>query len=241
MSSPWTGPRARLHLVIAGVILGASVAIYAMVTLRAETRIGGDAAPQSERYELLEVRPIEASVALSPAVIAVTRKIVHVVAVQRYVIARVDGTGVAESRVIGVDTGAPLRLPGASQDTVPEVVNGRAFGPQDAERSVAIVGREYANAGKTIYGYQIAGMIDHNPPIQLGDLEVRVIGMFSTGDRATDSQVLVPLNVAERLASFSEQASGLYVQVDDPDNVEQVERELRTVLGEGVSMQRVSP
>ncbi|MDP9409140.1 MAG: ABC transporter permease [Actinomycetota bacterium] len=241
VSSRWSGPRARLQLVVAGIILVASVAIYTVVTRRAETRMGGEAASQSERYDLLEVRSIEGSMTFPPEVIEAARDVEHVVAVQRYLVASVEGAGITERRVIGLDTGAPLRLPGTSQDTVPEVVKGRAFGPQDAERPVAIVGREYADAGKTVYGYQIAGMIDHSPPIQLGNIEVRVVGMFSTGDRAANAHVLVPLKIAERLSSLSGRASGLYVQVNDPENVEQVERELRVVLGEGVNVRRVSP
>ncbi len=84
-------------------------------------------------------------------------------------------------------------------------------------------------------------MIDHSPPIRLGNIEVRVVGMFSTGDRAANAEVLVPLKISERLSSLSGRASGLYVQVNDPENVEQVERELRVVLGEGVNVRRVSP
>ncbi len=103
---------------------------------------------------------------------------------------------------------------------------------------MAIVGRDYARVGTTVYGYQIEGMLDHTPAIPIGDAEVRAIGLFATGDPAVDSQVLLPRMVAERLLRRTGHATGFYVQVDAPGNVEQVEHELRAALGEPVAITR---
>jgi ABC-type lipoprotein release transport system permease subunit len=242
MSSPWTGPQAPHHLVIAGLILLASVAVFTVTIRRAQSEVGGAPVLQVEPYALLEVRPSSPSATpFSVATIESIRAIDHIVAIQRYIIGNVEDANAPGVRVIGMDVTAPLRLPGARQAVAPEILKGRALGPDDIERPVAVVGRDYANIGKTIYGYQIEGMIDHTPPIRLGNTEVRVIGMFSTGDPTLDRQVLVPLTTAERLLGLASQASGLYVQVDDPDYLETVERELKAVLGQDLTINRIVP
>ena len=242
MNNAWTGPHARLRLAFAGLILLASVAVFTVFMRRAETVIGGKAAPQTETYTLLEVRPADAETKFfAAAAIEAARRVPHVVAVQRYVVGHVAAVNAPELQVIGVDVTVPLRVPGSDQARVPQLVKGRPFGPDDAERPVAIVGQEYAKVGKTVYGYEIAGMVDHGAPIRLDNAEVRAIGMFVTGDSAADSQVLLPLTTAERLFNLAGQAHGLYVQVDEPANVARVERELRAVLGESMTITRVMP
>lgn len=238
MSSPWSGPRVRRQLSIAGLILLASIALFAVVMQRAESELGGEATSQIESFPILEVRPAAGSMTFSTSAMEAARVVTHVVAVQRYVVAPIEDGSAPGLRVVGVDVTGPLRLPERGHSSTPEPVKGRAFGPDDAERPVAVVGRDYAKIGKTIYGYQIEGMIDHGPSIRLGGAEVRVIGMFATGNRATDSQVLLPLSIAERALGLIGQASGLYVQVDAPGNLEQVERELRAALGESVTTVR---
>lgn len=205
---------------------------------RAETEFGGKAAPQVESFPILEARPTAGSMTFSTSAMEAARAVAHVVGVQRYVVAPIEDGSAPGLRVVGVDVTGPLRLPESGHSGTPELVKGRAFGPDDAERPVAVVGRDYAKVGKTIYGYQIEGMIDHGPPIRLDGAEVRVIGMFTTGDPATDSQVLLPLSIAERALGLVGQASGLYVQVDAPGNLVQVERELRAALGESVTIGR---
>ncbi len=255
LSSAWTGPRARRQLIIASLIVLASVAIFAFTMVRGAQELGGKAAPQAETYTLIEVRPPEGAngvngvngskTAFSQQNIQVAGAVSHVVAVQRYVTGRVKAVNVPELQVTGVDVRVPLRLPGSeaggSGTTAPRIVKGRAFGAEDAERAVAVIGQEYARVGKTIYGYEIEGMMDHNPPIKLNDIEVRVIGMFSTGSGDHDSQVFVPLATAERLFGMPGQASGLYLQVDSPDNVAQVVRDLKVALGEKVNVKPMGP
>ncbi len=40
---------------------------------------------------------------------------------------------------------------------------------------------------------------------------------------------------------MSEQASGLYLQVDNPDNAAQVVRDLKAALGENVNVRSIGP
>lgn len=213
-----------------------------MVVMRhAEREIGSRAAPQMERFALLEVRPASGATTTLPASsLETARAVAHVVAVQRVVAVAVKDAHAGDLQVVGVDTNGPLRLPTSEGSRGIEIVKGRGFGPDDVERPVALVGRDYARIGKTIYGYQIAGMLDHNPPIRLKNAEVRVVGMFTTGDPWADRQVLLPLATAERLFGLAGQTHRFYVQVDQPANVEQVTRDLRLALGDGVIVERIT-
>lgn len=239
MNSAWMGPGAMRHFVIAGIILLTSIAIFVVMLRRDATNSGGTPTSQSEAYPLLEVRPGDQTPAFSAAILSRAKAIQHVVGVQPYISLTVVDQAGAQVDVLGLDVTVPLRIPASQSAPAPQLQLGRSFGPHDAQRAVALVGQEYAKVGKTIYGYQIAGMVNHEPPIRLGDMELRVIGTFETGDRTLEQRVLVPLAIAERLSGVQGQASGLYIQVDALPNIEAVERDLKATLGQDITVTRV--
>lgn len=239
MNSAWTGPGATRRFVIAGIILLTSSAIFVVMLRRDATDYGGAPTSQTEAYPLLEVRPGNQPTAFSAATLSRAQAIPHVVGVQPYISLTTTDQAGAQVDVLGVDVSAPLRIPAAPSTHAPQLQVGRLFGPSDAQRAVAIVGQEYAKVGKTIYGYHIAGMVNHEPPIRLGDMDLRVIATFATGDRTMEQYVLVPLTIAERLSGAPGQASGLYIQIDEPTHIEAVERDLKATLGQDITIARV--
>ncbi len=241
MSSAWTGPGAPRRFAAAALILLASIAIFVVMLRRDATRSGGASTSQSEAYPLLEIRPASQPAAFAAATLSRAKTIAHVVGVQPYISVTVVDQAGARVDVLGVDVTVPLRIPASRPARAPRLEVGRTFGPNDAQRAVAIIGQEYAKVGKTIYGYQIAGMVNHEPPIRLGDMELRVIGTFVTGDRAVEQHVLVPLAIAERLSGAPGQASGLYMQVDALTNIEAVEHDLKAALGHDITITPIVP
>ncbi len=137
-------------------------------------------------------------------------------------------------RVIGVEPAPALHLRSGTGIRPIGIVQGRGIEAGDAPEAI-VVGRTFSQKNKTALGLSIPAMLtkDHFPPLLVGGQGFAIIGIYTTGDAATDDQVLVLLPTAQKLLNQPGRLSGLYVTVTpaSPRTVEDVAGRLRRALG----------
>lgn len=140
-------------------------------------------------------------------------------------------------RVIGVEPAPTRHLRVGGDVRVAAIVQGRGFETGDAPEAL-VVGKTFSQKNKTALGLSIPAMLtrDHFPPLIVGGQGFAIIGIYETGDAATDDQVLVLLPTAQKLLNEPGRLSGLYVTPASPAAVEQVASELRRALGGAVDV-----
>lgn len=131
------------------------------------------------------------------------------------------------------------------------VRGGRAFGFAEGEqivlreaavlrssggRAAALAGSRYAKTHKTAYGYPIATMAGHQPPLNVGSLTLTLGGVFRSAT-ALDDMLVVELAVSQRAFSRSGRVSGFFVEAGDPAAAK---RALARAFGANVVVRQVS-
>ncbi len=201
---------------------------------------------------LIEIRPAGGNVVapgadLMPQIlIKRIQRVPHVVKVEAYLfVGVVDKTKERPFSVIGGNVPeATFRVNCHSVEAV-RIVEGRGLRAEDAGRKAALVGTLYAEtyAPPGQRRIPVGAMIDlAGPGMDAGDLslpreaKVAVVGIFESGFRLGDSQVLLPLDTAQKLFSLEGKVSKLFVTVAAPDVRDQVAEALRALLGEDVDV-----
>ena len=216
---------------------------------------GGESGSGTEGYDvsrLLEIRPAGGSVVAPGAdlmpqtLVDRIRKVPYVVKVEAYLFVGLVDTTQGHSFAIigGTVPEATFRVNCHNVEAV-RIVEGRGLRADDVGQRVAIVGTLYAetyappgerriSVGGTIElvrpGIESRGL--RLPP----EAKVQVVGVFSSGFRLGDSQVLLPLDTAQKLFGLEGKVSKLFVTVDAPGVREQVVEALRVLLGEDVDV-----
>lgn len=182
-----------------------------------------------EAAGLIEVRASGGEF-LSEGVVEQVKAISGVAGVERYLYLTAQ-----PHDVIGIEPGAPARIvtrDGALLTAQIEV--GRGF--KEGERNVALMGRVY----REDYGFKgvMAGMVH---PFEVGASftfpgsteRIRVVGTFTVDPEAEAKRVFLPLATAQRLFGKAGKLTHLFIEVDRPENAEQVADALRKALGQG--------
>jgi hypothetical protein len=140
-------------------------------------------------------------------------------------------------RLIGVEPAPILHLPSGQEVRPITIVQGRGFEPGDAPEAI-VVGKTFSQKNKTALGLSIPAMLtrDHFPPIVVGGQGFAIIGIYETGDAATDDQVLVLLPTAQKLLNQPGRLTGLHVTPAAPGVVEELVNALRRALGGSVEV-----
>lgn len=148
------------------------------------------------------------------------------------------------SIVGGHPPGATFRVNCHNVEAV-RIVEGRGLGASDAGQRVAVAGTLYAEtyAPPGERRLPVGATIDLvQPGMEAGGLSlprearVEVVGIFSSGFRLGDSQVLLPLDTAQTLFGLEGKVSKLLVTVEAPEARDRVAEALRARLGEEVDV-----
>lgn len=139
--------------------------------------------------------------------------------------------------VIGVEPGLILHVRSGNEVLAAGIVQGRGLEAGDAAEAM-VVGKTFAQNNKTALGLSIPAMLtkDHFPPIVVGGQGFAIVGIYATGDPHTDDQVLVLLPTAQKLLNQPGRLSGVYVTPAVLAAADQVAKDLRRTLGEGLEV-----
>ncbi len=240
-----TSRRVRTGTVLGTIFL---LSVVAPGLARGQAGTGGpyDAA------RLLEIRPAGGKVVgtgadlMPQSILERVRNVPHVVQAEGYLFVGVmDKTKQTPFGIIGGTVpGAAFRVNCHNVDAV-RIVEGRGLEAQDARRMVAIVGRRYAETfapagqSKIRVGAVISlirpGMDTGGVPVA-SSTKVQVVGIFSAGFPLGDSQVLLPLDTAQKLFGLEGKISKVVVTIDAPGAREKASDALFARLGEDVDV-----
>jgi ABC-type antimicrobial peptide transport system permease subunit len=122
----------------------------------------------------------------------------------------------------------------------PRVIHGRTLTSQDKGRAVAVVGVAFAESrglkvgsNFTLPAQQLQG---RRPKPDVKDLTAEVVGIFSVRVLYGDNQVFVPLALAQEALGIDGEVSQYYVTADSADNVENVSKSLKGLLGDSADV-----
>lgn len=164
----------------------------------------------------------------------------NVTKVERYLLVKTQ-----PHDVIGIETGAPLRIVTSGGDiSEGKLEAGKVFRKADEGKDVAIIGKVYAED----YGYRggMGAMAAMKHFLEVGQTfkfkedgpRIRVLGTFSVKPESEASKVFLPLSTAQKLFDRSGQLAHLFITVKgDP---EAMAKELQAALGGGVKVKAVS-
>ncbi len=164
------------------------------------------------------------------------RRVPHVSRVEPYLFQRTTDPArpIAQSVFVGMQPGATPRVASHGEVGKPTLVAGRFLQPEDVGRQVAVVGKLFADqydleVGDTLLlpPRRIAPQDRGSADAEIRPLRLEVVGIFESGFAFGDSQVFLPLDVAQWGFGQPGRASHVFVTVDSVRNVDQVERDLR--------------
>ncbi len=163
------------------------------------------------------------------------REMSNVVKVEKYLYQRMfdPNRAASISIIVGVGPGATLRLATHGELGKPKIIDGRDLSPQDKGKSVAVVGKAYADyynlkVGDTfiLRADQVALQDRPDPNVVIKDTEAKVIGIFESGFVFGDNQLFMPLDVTQRIFKQEGKASHAFVTASSVDMVEEVQEAL---------------
>lgn len=220
-----------------------------ILLVKAESRSASDGYDVSR---LIEIRPAGGNVVgpgadlMPEALVERVQNVPHVVRIEAYLfVGVVDRTKERPFFVIGGNLPeATFRVNCHNVDAV-RIIEGRGLRASDAGQPVALVGTLYAET----YGppgqrrMRVGSVIDlirsgrDAGGVQLpGEAKVQVVGVYSSGFRLGDSQILLPLDTAQKLFGLQGKVSKLFVTLDAPEVRDEVAEVLRARLGENVDV-----
>lgn len=226
------------------LLLGLSAGMFAVMTQVGAATEARVEALRARVQNLIEVSPagsvaFEEGTELFPEeIVQAFQGIPHIARLDRYLISRVVDRSKTPSVALftGMVPGSAVRLAGMVGAAVvnPPLIGGRGLRPEDAGKSVALVGQVFARlAGVDMPAFKAAGtarVTVQGPGLPATDLEV--VGIFASGSVFGDNQVFLPLDTAQRLFSKQGELSLLLITVDRVENVEGVARAIKATLGE---------
>ena len=233
--------RNKARAILVMVILGLSVGVYltmSRVSAGIEENITTVAA---EVQTLLELRAAGATGmgvgvdALPEDFFDPAREMPNVVKVEKYLYQRMfdPNRAASISIIVGVGPGATLRLATHGELGKPKIIDGRDLSPQDKGKSVAVVGKAYADyynlkVGDTfiLRADQVALQDRPDPNVVIKDTEAKVIGIFESGFVFGDNQLFMPLDVTQRIFKQEGKASHAFVTASSVNKVEEVQEAL---------------
>lgn len=127
---------------------------------------------------------------------------------------------------------APINLTGVnSVDTTALAVSSISFTSGESfdatkDENVAIVGQDLATKNSLSVGSTFTAY----------STEIKVVGIYDTGNTFTNSGVAMPITAVQRLTSQTGQVSSATVVVDSIDNLSGVKTEITTKLGDKVDV-----
>lgn len=126
---------------------------------------------------------------------------------------------------------APARTPRATFR--PQLVAGRGLRGEEREKTVAVVGRQYAETHTTAAGYKVSEMVypGHTPGVIVGTTRVEVVGIFESGSADGDKVMIAPLSLAQKLAGAPEAVSLITVTPRSPADVQAIRKAVEAALG----------
>lgn len=153
----------------------------------------------------------------------------HLVRIDEYVYApEIDPSKLnAYAMVIGLRPGSALRAIGEIDYENARITAGRALGPDDANRRVAIVGRLYAQ--QRLASIRGTGYAPIGGTVRLNNAEFEVVGIYSTGNDFGDNHVFVPIEAFRAVYEPGKKLSKIFVTVDSVANVDRVVADLKTL------------
>jgi len=135
----------------------------------------------------------------------------------------------AYAMIIGMPPGAPMRAVGEVDYENARIVAGRGLLPSDKGRDIAVVGRLYAQERLGLT--RADGDTAAAKPLMLEGTELRVVGIYSTGNDFGDNHVFLPLETFRRVLKPGGKLSKIRVTVDSIANVEAVTQDLKQLKG----------
>ncbi|MBI3325273.1 MAG: ABC transporter permease [Nitrospinae bacterium] len=234
-------------------LIGGLVAVMAPQALAAEKMT---ASPGYDVARLIEIRPAGGKVVgpgadvMGEDLVEKIQGVPHVARVEKYLFVGVVDRAKQPpfsplSIIAGNFPAATLRVNCHNVDTV-KIVQGRDFSPGDAGQKVAVVGKAYAEkyappGAKQISVGTTIRIVE--PAMEMGGLKaaleeatVQVVGVYDSGFRVGDNQVLLPLETAQKLFGLEGKVSKIFVIVDKPEVRDEVAEVLRETLGEEVDV-----
>ncbi len=152
----------------------------------------------------------------------------HITEIEKYLVVMLYGS----YYLVGVEPGDTLRYacrglyPGAA------IIAGRGLEEGDGGSNVALLG-----AKGSAKGYGITPeTLGNSPKITIKDQEFDVIGIFSSRSFFGGSHIFAPYDAVQRLYGVENKISTIFVKVDSVENVAQVERDVKAVLGDGADV-----
>jgi ABC-type lipoprotein release transport system permease subunit len=250
METAWNGVRdvfrSRIRSVLVILILGLTVATLVTLNQIAAGIAEVNRQLQAELSTLIEVRAAGSTAMgkgadpLPEAIVRQLGKVPHVVKVDKFLFNRSDNPGgrFPVWVVVGMEPGKPIRVNSHGEVGTPTIFAGRSLEPDDLGRAVAVVGTVWAAEYEARTGR----------PVRIGTrltlegseiprpVEVEVVGFYRAGFVFGDSQVIVPLPLAQQMTAQEGKVTNIFVTVDAVGNVEAVEQGLREALGEAVDI-----
>jgi putative ABC transport system permease protein len=136
----------------------------------------------------------------------------------------------AYAMIIGLHPGAALRAIGEIDYENATLIAGRTFRADDAQASVAVVGRLYAWQRLGIAEVSEASLAGRQ--VVLNDRPFQVIGIYTTGNDFGDNHVFIPIEAFRATFNPGRKLSKIFVTVDAVAHVEKVVNELKRRLPE---------
>jgi len=136
----------------------------------------------------------------------------------------------AYAMVIGLPPGAALRAIGEIDYEHATIIAGRTLRAEDAQASVAVVGRLYARQRLGIETPSQAAITGRQ--VVLNGRPFQVIGIYTTGNDFGDNHVFIPIEAFRATFNPGRKLSKIFVTVDAVAHVEQVVNELKQRLPE---------
>lgn len=164
----------------------------------------------------------------------------HVAKVEPYLLAMIPTEGHNFAMVVGVNPGDTKRLESHGEAGNPKIIAGRDLTEADRGQRVAIIGQGFAKwAGITPENLDQATLtldLTRTHPVIFAltrpPATLKIVGIYASGYVFGDMQLFMPLDTFREIYGIPKGLSWLFVKADSADYLPQVERQLRTLLGD---------
>lgn len=150
----------------------------------------------------------------------------HIVSVDEYVYVTDINTTFpnAYAMVIGVRPGAELRAIGEIDYEAVRIIAGRNLLPNDATKSVVIIGKTYAEQRVGYAPEALIGKI-----VSIKGVPFTAVGVFDTENEFANNQVFAPFEAVRESFKTGEKLSKIFITVNSIHNVDIVAKELAKI------------
>ncbi len=140
--------------------------------------------------------------------------------------------------LVGMEPGKSLRVNSHGEVGTPTVYSGREFTPDDLGKAVAIAGILWAEEyeARTGQAVEVGTRLTIEGTSIVAPAEVEIVGLYEAGFVFGDSQIIVPLPLAQQMLDETGLLTNVFVTVDSLENVITEEDMLRETLGPEVDV-----